>query len=170
MNWFNPKIKAKSTDFTGSILYDESTFYNSFMKDLMGAKEEVIIESPFITNERMNGFRSCFKKLSERGVKIYVFTRDPSKHEKSMAKQAEEEIANFERIGVQTFICLENHHRKLAIIDRKTLWEGSLNILSQAFSREIMRRIESKLLTEEMFNFLKYEKLDPAFRRKLNLI
>jgi len=141
-----------------SILYDEKTFYPSFINDLEACRKEVIIESPFITSKRMKDFRSVFKKILEKGVKIYIFTRDPREHELPMSVQSEAEISNFERIGVQTLLCVGNHHRKLAIIDRKILWEGSLNILSQANSREIMRRIESEELSLELFNFLKYGK------------
>jgi len=61
-------------------------------------------------------------------------------------------------LGVQVLLCVGNHHRKLAILDRKILWEGSLNILSQTHSREIMRRIDSSKLTGEMFKFLKLER------------
>lgn len=138
-------------------LYDEKTFYSPFFKDLLGCNREIIIESPFITCERMKVFRSLFNKLLENKVKIYVFTRDPKVHEPRLAIQSEVEIANFERIGVQTFICEGNHHRKLAILDRKILWEGSLNILSQNYSREIMRRMEGEE-AQEMFNFLKFSK------------
>ena len=138
-----------------SSLFDEKTFYQAFLKDLSNCCEEVIIESPFITSARMKVFRSVFKKILEKGVKIYVFTRDPREHEKEMAFQSEAEIQNFERIGVQTFLCTGNHHRKLAILDRKVLWEGSLNILSQCYSREIMRRIGSEEMAKEMFDFLK---------------
>lgn len=141
-----------------SILYDEKTFYQAFIKDLEACRNEVIIESPFITSKRMNGFRSVFNKILGKGAKIYIFTRDPREHELPMSVQSEAEIFNFERIGVQTLLCAGNHHRKLAIIDRKILWEGSLNILSQANSREIMRRIESEELALELFNFLKYGK------------
>ncbi len=141
-----------------SSLFDEKTFYQAFQKDLSGCKKEVIIESPFITTERMKVFRSLFNILIRKGVRIYVFTRDPKEHEIKMALQSEAEIANFERIGVQTLICKGNHHRKLAILDRKVLWEGSLNILSQAYSREIMRRIDHQKLAEEMFDFLNLSK------------
>ena len=143
-----------STSFSFSSLFDEKTFYNSFLEDLNHAKKEIIIESPFITTERMNGFRSVFKKILEKGIKIYVITRDPKEHSETMEYQSEVEITNFEIMGVQTFLCSGNHHRKLAIIDRKILWEGSLNILSQNNSREIMRRIEGKNYANEMFEFL----------------
>lgn len=64
----------------------------------------------------------------------------------------------FERTEIQTFICTDNHHRKLAIIDRKIVWEGSLNIPSQSNSREIMRRIEGKEIAEDAFNFLRFDR------------
>lgn len=141
-----------------SKLFNENTFYQSFISDLEKCKSEVIIESPFITSLRMNDFRSVFEKLLEKSVKIYIFTRDPGEHELPMAYQAEAEIQYFERIGIQTLICLNNHHRKLAILDKKILWEGSLNILSQNKSREIMRRIEGKESAMQMFDFLNLRK------------
>ncbi|MDE2026629.1 MAG: hypothetical protein KGJ07_09155, partial [Patescibacteria group bacterium] len=63
-----------------------------------------------------------------------------------------------EEVGIQVLLCRGNHHRKLAILDRKILWEGSLNILSQANSREIMRRIDSEMITKQMFSFIQYSK------------
>jgi hypothetical protein len=46
-------------------------------------------------------------------------------------------------------------HRKLAVIDGEILWEGSLNILSQNDSCEIMRHIESEELVHQMIEFVK---------------
>lgn len=145
-------------EFFSSELHNEKTFYQAFVRDLENCRSEVIIESPFITRGRMNGFRSVFNNILEKGVKIYIFTRDPKEHEPSMAVQSEQEIQNFEKVGIQTLIALGNHHRKLAILDRKVLWEGSLNILSQNNSREIMRRIDSKEFAIEMFDFLQFER------------
>lgn len=137
-----------------STLYDEKTFYSTFIKDLEVCKEEVIIESPYITSKRAQMLKPIFKKLLAKRIKIYVITRDPMENDESMEYQSEDEIRTFEVMGVQVLLCVGNHHRKLAMLDRKILWEGSLNILSQTHSREIMRRIESKKLTEEMFKFL----------------
>ena len=141
-----------------SQLHDEKTFYQNFLKELEKCESEVIIESPYITSERMGTFDRIFEKLLQKGVKIYIITRDPREHDENLEIQSEREITNFECIGVQVFLIFGNHHRKLAIIDRKVLWEGSLNILSQTKSREIMRRIEDKELTQEMLDFTKLEK------------
>ncbi len=147
------------SDRFSSQLHTEKTFYLSFIDDLGNCKEEVIIESPYITSERAGLFIPIFDKLLENGVKIYVMTRDPKEHKLGMETQSEEAIRTFEIMGVQTLLCVGNHHRKLAILDRKILWEGSLNILSQTYSREIMRRIESEVVAIEMFKFLKLDKI-----------
>jgi len=141
-----------------SSLHDERTFYQKFLTDLEQCQTEVVIESPFITTERMGTFDRLFKKLLQRGVKIYIVTRDPREHDNGYEIQSEEAVKWCEVLGIQVLLCTGNHHRKLAILDRKVLWEGSLNILSQAYSREIMRRIENKELTMEMFNFLQFSK------------
>ena len=141
-----------------SSLHDEKTFYQAFIKDLEHCHRQVVIDSPFITTARMRTLSPVFHRLIERGVKIYVFTRNPKEHFDSYEQQSEAEIHNFEVLGVQVLICKGNHHRKLAMIDQDILWEGSLNILSQTNSREIMRRIDSPELTMEMYNFLNYKK------------
>jgi phosphatidylserine/phosphatidylglycerophosphate/cardiolipin synthase-like enzyme len=128
------------------------------VKDLLHASREVVIESPFITTERMKTLFPIFEKLVRRNIAVYVFTRDPREHSDTYEYQSEAEIQRFEELGVQVLLCTGNHHRKLAIIDRKILWEGSLNILSQMKSREIMRRIDDKQTTIDTISFLKLER------------
>lgn len=138
-------------------LYDETTFYPAFIHDLAHAKNEVIIESPYITARRMKILMPVIEKALNKGVAVYVLTRDPREHTNMMIYEAELFIEQFEAIGVQVLLCTGNDHRKLAIIDRKVLWEGSLNILSQTLSREIMRRIQGNEHAIEMVKFLKLE-------------
>ncbi len=97
-------------------------------------------------------------------MQVFVITKAPHEHDKDMAVQSEKGIQYFEAIGVQVLLIKGGHHRKLAMIDRKILWEGSLNILSQVKSREHMRRTESKKLTEEAFQFHNFDKFN-VFRK-----
>lgn len=147
------KLFNLSPDLINSQLYDDITFYSEFKKDLRHCKKEVIIESPYISGQRMCILSHLFENLVNRKVKVYIITRDPNEHDINMKQQAEEAILRFERMGVQVIIS-EYSHRKLAILDRKVLWEGSLNILSQTYSQEIMRRIESETKARECFKFI----------------
>ncbi len=148
-----------------SELFDEKTFYQAFIRDLENCREEAVIESPYITIERMRLLKPIFERLINKGVDVFIITRYPNEHDGTMAEQAEAGIQYFEVLGAQVLLCAGNHHRKLAMIDREILWEGSLNILSQAHSREFMRKIKSKKLTEEMFKFLNFDKV--KFFRKM---
>jgi phosphatidylserine/phosphatidylglycerophosphate/cardiolipin synthase-like enzyme len=154
---FNFWNRKGSKNLLRSALHDESTFYKAFLKDLASCDKEIVIVSPFITNSRAQTLRPILQKQVERGVKIILITRHPSEHEENMAVQAEGEIAELEIIGVKVLFATGNHHQKLAILDQKILWEGSLNIMSQVRSREVMRRIENRQCASEMLKFLKFK-------------
>jgi phosphatidylserine/phosphatidylglycerophosphate/cardiolipin synthase-like enzyme len=138
-----------------SELHDEKSFYSAFLKDLECCQSEIIIESPYITASRMEVLHPVFEKLLENGIKIHIITRDPIEHEDEyMRNQSTNEILRCTELGMNIIMLNGFHHRKLAMIDRNILWEGSLNILSQTRSLEIMRRMENKELTEQMLRFL----------------
>ena len=104
-----------------SKLHDENTFYHAFINDLNACKEEIIIESPFISSPRMKKLYPVFERFIKRGVRVYAMTCDPREHDDSMEEQSEYEIQRFKRLRVQVLLCTGNRHRKLAILDRKIL-------------------------------------------------
>jgi phosphatidylserine/phosphatidylglycerophosphate/cardiolipin synthase-like enzyme len=146
-----------SNDTPVSDLYDESGFYPKFLADLDNARSEVIIESPYITSKRMATFYHIFERLILKNILIYIITRSPEEHAQPKNREAESAIRNFERMGIHALLCTGNDHRKLAIIDRTILWEGSLNILSQSQSREVMRRFSDVSTACAMIRFLKLD-------------
>jgi len=75
-----------------------------------------------------------------------------------MKYQALNELKSFEDMGITVLPFMGKLHRKLAIVDRNILWEGSLNILSQRDSHEIMRRFMGKETAQQMMTFLKLDK------------
>jgi phosphatidylserine/phosphatidylglycerophosphate/cardiolipin synthase-like enzyme len=140
-----------------SDLFNEATFYPAFARDLKKCQKEVIIESPFITANRMAVLLPLLKVLSCRGIEITINTRDPQEHNSPYDHQAQYAIEDLIDLGARVLFT-GGHHRKLAIIDRGILWEGSLNILSQNDSCEIMRRTESKEVVQQMLHFTKLDK------------
>lgn len=145
----------KKTDPAGllaSRLYDNRTFYDAFARDLRSCREEAVIESPFIAGNRVASLLPIFAKMRSRNIRIVVNTRHPSEHEAPYDLQAQEAITRMQDMGIEIFYT-GGHHRKLAIFDKKILWEGSLNILSQHNSCEVMRRISSSRISQQMIRF-----------------
>lgn len=161
MNWLTKSpmnTKPLDSQTTTYILTDENSFYHRFAQDLLEAKHEVIIESPFITVPKMWSLKPMFERLVARGVTVIIITRHPEEHDSIMAEQSEVGIQYFEKLGIQVLLC-KSHHRKLAMIDRTVIWKGSLNILSHRSSREFMEREENKQKAEGLFTFLKYDQI-----------
>lgn len=154
---FFRKAHVDASHLLTSRLYNNDTFYKEFIHDLNKSKREVLIESPFITTKRVEPLLPVLKKAIKRGVKIVVTTRDPNEHNTPYDAFAVDAIAELQSIGVRV-ICIGKHHRKIAIFDRTILWEGSLNILSQYDSCEIMRRTHSQDLAQQMIQFIKLGK------------
>lgn len=147
--------KRNNQAVAGSKLCDETTFYKAFEKDLRKACKLVVIESPFMTERRAYQLSRIFKKLTGRGVSVRVYTRNPYHHPPRLRDQSFRAIAILKASGAKVYGCDDMRHRKVAIFDKRILWEGSLNILSQSKSRETMRRIESAQLARQMLAIVK---------------
>ena len=153
--------RVSAAGLVTSKLFDEKAFYQAFEHDAKKAKHTVTIESPFMTERRALQFVKTFNKLKKRGVKVRVNTRNPRHHDKLLEIQCWKAMRTLREVGVKVCTYDDMRHRKLAIIDKQILWEGSLNILSQGNSREIMRRTESPQMCKQVAAFTK---VDSRFR------
>lgn len=150
-----------------SRLFNEKTFFRAFIQDMLTAKKEVIICSPFVTKFRSEFFKQTLMKLRKRNIEVFVFTRPIEEYDLLQRAQATSAINDYKELGVNIFCPQGNIHEKVAIIDREILWEGSLNILSQRESREMMRRITDDDATEQVISYLGLNKeLAEAYKLK----
>ncbi len=146
---------GKSSNILGNdmTMFDQQSFYKAFEKDLLLAQDEVIIESPFITVRRINELLPMLTRLRNRGVSITINTRNPIEHDIEYEAQALDSIATLQSLGVRVLYTVK-HHRKLAVIDKTIIWNGSLNILSQNDSCEIMWRVNSSDAAYRLLGFI----------------
>lgn len=142
-------------------LYSQDDFYAAFIKDIAHAKIRVVVESPFMTMKRINQLLPILSKLVRRGVVVVVNTKPFEEHDVLLRTMAYEGVAVLQNAGVQVLMTA-GHHRKLAIVDDDILWEGSLNILSQNDSCEIMRRIKSEEVISQTVAFLHLDRFYEA--------
>lgn len=144
-------IQSRDIGLASSRLYDQGMFYKAFANDLRAAREQVIIESPFITVSRLNTLMPILNQLKARGVRVIINTKPLHEHNDQLYVQAVQAVGILQDADIKVLMTI-GHHRKTAIID-DILWEGSLNILSQNDSCEFMRRIKSAELATQMLRF-----------------
>lgn len=149
--------RADPSGIIDSELYDQDTFYKAFLQNVATCQRELVIESPFITTKRMNMLLPVFRRLRQRGVRVIINTRSPEEHDGIYQQQAADAILAMQALDI-VVLYTSGHHRKIAIIDRQTVWEGSLNILSFSDSCEIMRKIVSVPMAEQLMRFIAIER------------
>jgi phosphatidylserine/phosphatidylglycerophosphate/cardiolipin synthase-like enzyme len=139
-------------------LYNERTFYRVFVQDMLNAKKEIVIYSPFVSKFRSEFFRKSLTELRRRNIPVFIFTRPLEEHDYLMRAEISCAIKDYEELGVCVFKLPGLIHEKAAIVDREILWEGSLNILSQRESREMMRRIQDETVAMQIMTYLDLNK------------
>jgi len=152
LNSEKPKEKSENGN-----LYNDKTFYNCFTKDLLEAKREVIIYSPFVSKFRTDYYKQTIEKLRNRNIEVFIFTRPVETYDLILQDQIRIALERYEELGVCVFYLSGNIHEKVAIIDREILWEGSLNILSHRASHEMMRRISEENSAMQVLAYLKLQ-------------
>lgn len=152
-NIFNKRNKEIVINESVTKLFDEHGFYPAISEDIKSANKSVIIESPYITIRRSREFTRLVDKNC-RGISIVIYTRNPMHHDGNLIYESIEGIKILRNSGIKVITCNDMRHRKIAIIDDSIIWEGSLNMLSQNGSKEIMRRSVSNELAEQMKHFL----------------
>ena len=148
--------KLTNNTYLDADLYDQTQFYQKLTKDLKKVRAEVIIESPFITKTRLTKLLPLLTELKSNRVKVIINTRDPNEHKGFMKIDAQHALSSLLELGIQV-IFTKNLHRKLVILDRTIVWEGSLNVLSQNNSQELMRRTSSSSLAWKLIHLTKLD-------------
>ena len=148
--WISKLNSLKNRPENFGISFSDQEFWPAFHNDLAKAEKELIIFSPFLTSERFSKLHLIFTELISKGINIYVITLAPN--EQPFVMQGSKDVLiKLKELGV---IVKFRHamHEKIALIDRKIKWIGSLNILSHNSKKEYMERIEGESASKELFD------------------
>ena len=131
----------------------ERDFLDRLRADLAASTRTVDLLSPFVSPNRSSDYYPVFMALSVRSIPVRAYVRPRSEQPESLRPLYPEAIRNLESRGVQV-LCRPGMHEKVAAVDGRILWHGSLNILSHNDSRESMLRFESRDLVNEVLKDL----------------
>jgi phosphatidylserine/phosphatidylglycerophosphate/cardiolipin synthase-like enzyme len=129
---------------------DERSFYEQFAVMISQAQNSIWLWSAWVAS-RVRMILPLLRDAVDRGVRITVFVRGPSDRLQQQRHYVEA-LASL-RAVVPNVVEVDATHEKIVVIDDHIVMLGSLNVLSQHRSREVMITMTGhywarKLLTE----------------------
>ncbi len=133
--------------------FTEGTFYPAFRIDLARVRKSIVIFSPFATGAGTSRWMDFLRAGLQRGVRIRILTRPPGEFGGAGSDEVTALVRGLRDVGVAVDL-RARMHEKIAILDGRILWHGSLNILSHRDTHESMLRIDSPAACEQLARFV----------------
>jgi superfamily II DNA or RNA helicase len=134
---------------SGNIIFNGSSFLPVFTNDLLSAKREVTIVSPYLTKTRLIKMMETLNVVVSSGAKLVVMTRPVDDYADKDRLRIAQMLDMLRTSGIAVAE-RSKIHQKFAVIDGRTSWYGSINLLSFGNSEESIMRLESKGIAEEL--------------------
>lgn len=129
-------------------VFTQQDFYKAFRKDCEDVAESLVVFSPFVTRDGVQRWYPHWDRLTAEEKAVRVVTR-PAGENVRPRETADELVGEMRRRGI-TVDLRAGMHQKVAFIDNRFVWHGSLNILSHRDASESMLRIEAPALLEQI--------------------
>ena len=132
-----PKLSDKNNMSKHELIYDGQTFSEPFRQDLLAAKHSIIISCQKIKYKYTPWLLSLLRDLMTNGIKVVVCIKDQGYSENELREN-----------GVEV-LCDENLSVQCAIIDKTTVWYGSINFFGyNTEENNVMRIVDSSIANE----------------------
>ena len=140
-------------DVDGLAAFREGTFFQAFRADCTNAEREIVLFSPYMTERGTSRWIDLWRAKLSQGVRIRIVIRPPGDQGGSLEHGLEELIESVRALGIAVDM-RARMHEKMAFVDRRWLWHGSLNILSHRDTSESMLRLDSPAACEQVGRFV----------------
>jgi hypothetical protein len=138
------------------IIFNKDNFISVFNQDIVAAKKEILIVSPFARKRRTHQMIQHLKTAIGEHILITVVTRPKEDFPKKDHPVLQKALDLLTRSGVN-IIYKSNIHQKFAIMDQKIVWYGSINLLSYGRAQESIMRIEGSNIANELIKSIENE-------------
>ena len=130
-------------------IYDGRDYSEVFERDLVETSSEVVIASPGLRRNKIERLISLMKQRQEAGVLVTVITLDPESVSYGDDTEVHAMIREMQENGIYVRLTMEenNHY---AVIDRKLVWHGGMNLLGKADAWDNLIRVENVQAASEL--------------------
>ena len=144
------KAKGDETmDAPLDIIFDKENFLPVFNQDIVAAKKEIVIVSPFVRKRRTHQMVQHLKISTGKNIRVIVVTRPKEDFATKDHAAMQRTLDLLADRGVNV-VFKSNIHQKFAIMDQKVVWYGSINLLSYGSAQESIMRIDSANIANEL--------------------
>ena len=139
-------LSARNQIDKNCMIYDTNNFVSVMKNDFRGAKNEILIISPYLRKNRIDTILEWLKEPLQAGVSVTVVTRPAASFKE---QERINECIKYLQVSA-TVIQKPNIHQKYILVDGRLVWYGSINLLSYGSSEESIMRLESRELAGEL--------------------
>lgn len=129
-----------SIEAGAGFIYGSESYLDTYRKDLMVARKEIVVCSPGLRAGRVQEYIRIFMPLLERGVRITVITWQMDFDRYGSSEARAELLYDLRTAGVDLRL-LENISEHFTVIDREVVWYGSMNFLGKEDIEDNLMRI-----------------------------
>jgi len=131
------------------IIFDQNNFLPVFRNDILCAQKEILIVSPFLRKRRTAQMIEDLMPAVSKQVSVNVITRPSTDFAPRDQAPFRNGLDLFDGTSIKV-VHRSNIHQKFAVMDRKIVWYGSVNLLSFGSAQESLMRIESANIAREL--------------------
>jgi phosphatidylserine/phosphatidylglycerophosphate/cardiolipin synthase-like enzyme len=141
----NSKIKSNQSNS----IYTNENYTKAFEEDLQNAENEIIIASPYMAKNRVKDITKIVLEVMVKGVKVAYATKciDDAA---DFHKERLEELHLYIESNAIKLLLKESFYQKCAVIDRKIIWFGGVNLLANGKDGECIMRISDQVIAREL--------------------
>ena len=136
-------------DYLLNSIFDIDNYFDVYKKDLLSAKNEIIISSPTISIQKVDELIALTSEKQLEGLKVVIVTWKPDEYhfgEIDYWMQLHDKMRN---AGFRMNL-MEDFCEHYCIIDRNIVWYGSMNFLGKEDVEDNLMRVCSERIASEL--------------------
>lgn len=128
-------------------------FYELLIEDLMQAKKNVEVVTPYVSGARSREIMAVLAQLVANGKNVIVYTK-PVDEQDPDSKEDLRDVLTAAHKHRLTVIQRSGLEYNAVFIDNFICWEGSVNILADSSSQDAMRRTTASMHVRKLRHFI----------------
>ena len=139
---------AKDSDEINAI-FDIDTYLDVYQNDLLSAIKEIIISSPVISGKKVDELVEFLRDKMLSGLRVVIVTWKPDLYGYGDSEYWMELHERMRNAGFEMNL-VEDYCEHYCIVDKETVWYGSMNFLGKEDAEDNLMRVCSNRIASEL--------------------